>query len=45
MIARDLSATGITRKSNPAVIAREANAATGGPLMTADEFNDSLDGI
>jgi hypothetical protein len=45
MIARDLSSTGITRKSNPAVIAREANAATGGPLMTAQEFNDSLDGI
>ena len=41
-IARDLSDTGITRKSTPAVIAREANAAAGGPLMTPDEFNEEI---
>jgi hypothetical protein len=45
MIARDLSSTGITRKSNPAGVAREANAATGGPLLAPGEFNDSLDNI
>ena len=32
MIARDLSDSGITRKSSAAVIARQANAAAGGPL-------------
>ena len=37
--ARDLS-TGITRQST--VIAREANAAASGPLMTSDEFNDEI---
>ena len=41
-IARDLSNAGITRKSNPDVIAREANAAAGGPLMTPDEFDDEI---
>jgi hypothetical protein len=41
MIARDLGG-GITRKSNAAVIARQANAAAGGPLMTPDELNDPL---
>ena len=30
--ARDLSTSGITRKSNAAEIARQANAAAGGPL-------------
>jgi hypothetical protein len=39
-IARDLSGRGVTRQSSTAVIAREANAAVGGPLMTPDEFND-----
>lgn len=42
-IARDLSAGGITRKSTAPVIAREANAAAGGPLMTLDELNDDID--
>jgi hypothetical protein len=43
MIARDLSDGGITRKSSAAQIARQANAAAGGPLMTPDELNDSID--
>jgi hypothetical protein len=42
MVARDLSAKGITRKSRADVIARQANAAAGGPLMTPDEFNDEI---
>jgi hypothetical protein len=42
MIARDLSEKGITRKSSAATIARQANAAAGGPLMTPDEFNDEV---
>ena len=42
MIARDLSEKGITRKSSVSVIARQANAAAGGPLMTPDEFNDEI---
>jgi hypothetical protein len=42
MIARDLSDKGITRKSSASVIARQANAAAGGPLMTADEWNDEI---
>jgi hypothetical protein len=37
MIARDLSDKGITRQSSAATIARQANAAAGGPLMTPDE--------
>ena len=41
-IARDLSAKGITRKSSADMIARQANAAAGGPLMTPDEFNDPI---
>jgi hypothetical protein len=41
-IARDLSDKGITRKSSAATIARQANAAAGGPLMTPDEFNDPV---
>jgi hypothetical protein len=45
VIARDLSSIGITRKSNPHVIAREENAAAGSPLMTSDELSDSLDNI
>jgi hypothetical protein len=40
--ARDLSTSGITRKSNAAVIARQANAAAGGPLMTPGELNDDI---
>jgi len=41
-IARDLSDKGITRQSSASTIARQANAAAGGPLMTADEWNDEL---
>jgi hypothetical protein len=42
-IARDLSDKGISRQSSADVIAREANAAAGGPLMTSDEFNDEIE--
>src|SRR5262249_61448253 len=42
MIARDLSDKGITRQSSASTIARQANAAAGGPLMTADEFKDEV---
>jgi hypothetical protein len=42
MIARDLSEKGISRKSSASAIARQANAAAGGPLMTADEWNDEI---
>jgi hypothetical protein len=43
MIARDVSSRGITQQSSAATIARQANAAAGGPLMTPDEFNDPVD--
>jgi len=42
MIARDLSDKGVSRKSSASTIARQPNAAAGGPLMTADEFNDEV---
>ena len=42
MLARDLSDKGISRKSSAATIARQANAAAGGSLMTPDEFNDEI---
>jgi hypothetical protein len=42
VIARDLSDKGITQKSSASMIARQANAAAGGPLMTPDEFNDKI---
>jgi hypothetical protein len=42
MIARDLSDKGITRASSASTIARQANAAAGGPLMTPDELNDEI---
>jgi hypothetical protein len=42
VIARDLSDKGVSHKSSAATIARQANAATGGPLMTPDEFNDEI---
>ena len=42
MIARDLSDTGISRQASAGAIAREANAAAGGPLMTPDELNDDI---
>ena len=42
MVARDLSDKGITRQSSASTIARQANAAAGGPLMTPDEWNDEI---
>jgi hypothetical protein len=42
MIARDVSDKGVTRKSSASTIARQVNAAAGGPLMTPDEFNDEV---
>jgi hypothetical protein len=42
IIARDLSEKGISRHSSASAIARQANAAAGGPLMTPDEFNDEI---
>ena len=42
MIARDMSAKGVTRESSASTIARQTNAAAGGPLMTPDEFNDEI---
>jgi hypothetical protein len=42
VIARDLSEQGVTRKSSASAIARQANAAAGGPLMTPDEFDDEI---
>jgi hypothetical protein len=41
-IARDMNDKGITRKSSANTIARQTNAAVGGRLMTADEFNDEI---
>jgi hypothetical protein len=41
-IARDLNDHGVTRQSSPAVIAREASSAAGGPLMTPDELVDEI---
>jgi len=42
MIARDQSDKGASRKSSASVIARQTNAAAGGPLMTPDELNDEV---
>jgi hypothetical protein len=41
-IARDIGERGITRQSSASVVARQANAAAGGPLMTPDELNDTI---
>jgi hypothetical protein len=41
-IARDMSESGITRQSSASMIARQTNAAAGGPLMIPDEFNDEI---
>jgi hypothetical protein len=41
-IARNLSDKGVTRQSNASTIARQANAAAGGSLMTPDEWNDEV---
>ena len=43
MITRDFSDSGITRKSSTSAIARQANAAAGGPLMTPDELDDPIE--
>ena len=40
VIARDLSDKGVTRKSRASKIARQANAAASGALMTFMEFDD-----
>jgi hypothetical protein len=40
VIARDLSDKGITRQSSAATIARQVNAAAGGPLMAPGELNE-----
>jgi hypothetical protein len=42
VIARDLGGGTITRKTGAAQIARQANAAAGGPLMTPDELDDPI---
>jgi hypothetical protein len=42
MTARDLSSRGVTQQASAATIARQANAAAGGPLMTPDELNDEI---
>jgi hypothetical protein len=42
VIARNLSGKGITRQSSASVIARQANAAAGGPLMTPNEWDDPI---
>jgi hypothetical protein len=42
MIARDLSSKGISQDATADTIARQANAAAGGPLMTPDELNDEI---
>jgi hypothetical protein len=41
-IARNLSDRSITRQAGADVIAREVNAAGGGPLMTPDELNNEI---
>lgn len=43
VIARDLSAKGITRQSSANTLARQANAAAGGALMTPDELDDPIE--
>ena len=42
MLARDLSERGVSQRSSAAAIARQANAAAGGPLMAPDELNDEI---
>jgi hypothetical protein len=42
-IARDRSERGVTQKSSASTIARQANAAAGGPLLAPDELNDEID--
>jgi hypothetical protein len=45
VIARNLSGKGITRAAGASTIARQANAAAGGSLMTPEEWDDDLLGI
>src|SRR6516164_2959392 len=40
MIARDLSDKGVTRQAGAATISRQANAASGGPLIAPGDPND-----
>jgi len=40
MLARDFSDKGITRRSNASVIARQTNAAAGGPLLALGELEE-----
>jgi hypothetical protein len=42
VIARDIGEKGITRKSSASTVARQTNAAAGGPLMTTAELNDEI---
>jgi hypothetical protein len=42
MIARDLSERGVAQRTSAAAIARQSNAASGGPLMVPDELNDEI---
>ena len=42
MIARDLSDKGVSRNSSASTIARQTNAAAGGPLMDPTELNDEI---
>jgi len=42
IIARDLIGRGVTRGSNASIIARQTNAAAGGPLVTP-ELNDEIE--
>jgi hypothetical protein len=42
MIARDLSESGITQKSSASVIARQSNAAAGGPLVAPGDPDDEI---
>jgi hypothetical protein len=41
-IARDISNRGVTQRSSASTVARQANAAAGGPLMAPDELNDEI---
>jgi hypothetical protein len=42
MFARDRSETGITRKTRADVVARQTNAAAGGPLLAPGDPNDDI---
>ena len=42
MIARDMSDKGITRQAGASQIARQANAAAGGPFLDPTELNDEV---